>query len=144
MSLTRQKYMQQKSVIHFWILCALGASPLDPSRGLSRCALWSSFTFSRLDHCQFQCLVRAADWALQADTREHALQPAAACRPPQQRDSWHRQRHPQIPELSSDLNSSIGMIPQRENHFILFRTDTAVSCSETLLVTRTHVYILWQ
>jgi len=26
---------------------------------------------------------------LQADTRDHALQPAAVCRPPQQRDSWY-------------------------------------------------------
>ena len=26
---------------------------------------------------------RAVDWALQADTRDHALQPAAVCRPPQ-------------------------------------------------------------
>jgi len=49
------------------VIQLLGASPLDPSRDLSRCALWSSFTFSRLDHCQ--CRARAADWALQADTR---------------------------------------------------------------------------
>jgi len=69
----------------------LGASPLDPLRGLSHCALWSWFTFSRLDHCQ--CRDRAADWALQADTRDHALQPAAVCRPPQQRDSWYTKRH---------------------------------------------------
>ena len=39
-------------------LTPLGASPLDPSRGLSRCALWCSFTFNRLDHCQ--CRARAA------------------------------------------------------------------------------------
>jgi len=69
----------------------LGASPLDPSRGLSHYALWSSFTFSRLD--QRQCSARAVDWTLQADTRDHVLQPAAVCRPPQQRESWHRQRH---------------------------------------------------
>ena len=42
------------------ILGVLGALPLDPSRGLSRCALWSSFTFSRLDHCQFRTW--AVDW----------------------------------------------------------------------------------
>ena len=65
------------------------ASPLDPSRGLSLCALRSSFTFSRLDHCQ--CRGRTVDWALQADTRDHALQ--RLCRPPQQRDSWHRHGH---------------------------------------------------
>ena len=39
---------------------SLAASPLDPYRGLSRCVLWSSFTFSRLDHCQ--CCARAVDW----------------------------------------------------------------------------------
>ena len=38
----------------------LGASPLEPSRGLSLCTLWSLFTFSRLNHCQ--CRVRAIDW----------------------------------------------------------------------------------
>jgi len=68
-----------------------GFAPIDLYRGLSCCALWSSFTFNRLDHSQFRA--RAVDWALQADTRDHALQPAAECRPTQQRDSWHMQRH---------------------------------------------------
>jgi len=85
------------------VLVLLGASPLDPSRGLSRCALWLSFTFSRLHHCQFRA--RAADWALQADTGDHALQPAAVGRPPQQRDSWPRQRQ-RHSRTHSDLNSS--------------------------------------
>ena len=42
-------------------------------------ALWSSLTFSRLNHCQ--CRARAVDGALQTDTRNHALHPAAVCRP---------------------------------------------------------------
>jgi len=50
---------------------------------------------------------QAVDWTLQADARDHALQPAAVCRPPQQRDSCYRQRHRQIPELASDLYSSV-------------------------------------
>ena len=38
----------------------LRASPLDPSRRLSRHTFWSSFIFSRLDHCQ--CRALAVDW----------------------------------------------------------------------------------
>ena len=48
---------------------------------------------------------------LQADTRHHALQPAAVCRPPLHRDSWRMhpcwgQRHSHIPELICGFNSS--------------------------------------
>ena len=54
-------------ITHFDALKTLPETSL-----LSSCALWSSFIFSRLD----QCRARAVDWALEADTCHHALQPA--------------------------------------------------------------------
>jgi len=53
----------------------LRASPLDPSRLIALRAL-------------------VIIHMLQADTRNHALQPADVCKPPQQRDSWHMHASP--------------------------------------------------
>jgi len=97
----------------------------------------SGFTARPVVQCSAVLCEQAAELSqqlllLQSDTRHHALQPAAVCRPPQISDSCHMhpsQRHGHILELTCDLYSS--MVIAKRRLALCGRSRTDVGCQYT-------------